>query len=255
MAKTASTSLICRALMPLLGSVLLLGSCNPPPPDYPSTKLVTERRNTLTDDLIALLPADEQSIPEARAEARWLADTAYKASAGIARVNDLYLPGWMGNILVNWGVKERGLCWHYQHDLFRELRRRPLQYFKLGCCVRDRSEGSEHNCVYIAAADTPWPRAVVLDAWAHNGRLSFEPDARTLDEECWQDQPELCSLLGGSFPEEHGYPCEYWFSVRGRDGVQVSSTDEKAVGSRQYELMQKNIKRGRREHPGKLTNY
>ncbi len=254
MAKTASTSLICRALMPLLGSVLLLGSCNPPPPDYPSTKLVTERRNTLTDDLIALLPADEQSIPEARAEARWLADTAYKASAGIARVNDLYLPGWMGNILVNWGVKERGLCWHYQHDLFRELRRRPLQYFKLGCCVRDRSEGSEHNCVYIAAKGSFWPDAVMLDAWRKNGRLTVD-HANTLDLTRWKDLPETTELLTWAYPEGHKVPTESWLSVRIKYQKYMYNFDPRVVSAPQYLRMIENIRRGQIEHPGKPTNY
>ncbi|HIX18978.1 MAG TPA: hypothetical protein H9862_00065 [Candidatus Akkermansia intestinigallinarum] len=249
-------------LPPLLACLSVLASLVPlqqrvGPPSEQSLESdeSVARREALEAALPALLPPEERELDAARTEARRLADTAFRASAGISRLNGVCLSGWAGNILINTGLYSRGLCWHYQHDLFRELRRLKLSFYRLGCCVRDKGKYNEHNCVYIAAADTPWPRAVVLDAWAHNGRLSFEPDARTLDEERWQDQPELCSLLGGSFPEEHGYPCEYWFSVRGRDGVQVSSTDEKAVGSRQYELMQKNIKRGRREHPGKLTNY
>ena len=126
-----------------------MSACCPPPITYPDSPLVVERRNTLCENLIKLLPAEQQAIPAAQEEARWLADTAYKAGAGISRVNDSNFPGWAGNYLVNARLQDRGLCWHYQHDMYRELRRRPLQFFRVGCCVRDQGKGSEHNCVYI----------------------------------------------------------------------------------------------------------
>ena len=81
-------------------AALLLAACYPPQVQYPYTALVTTRRVELKDNLLALLPPEEQGSASAQAEATWLADTAYKAAAGIARINKSHFPGWAGNALV-----------------------------------------------------------------------------------------------------------------------------------------------------------
>ncbi|MBR2144551.1 MAG: hypothetical protein IJ956_03355, partial [Akkermansia sp.] len=58
-----------------------LASCYPPQIQYPYTEMVTNRRMQLKDNLVALLPMEQQRLPEARQEAAWLADTSYKAAA------------------------------------------------------------------------------------------------------------------------------------------------------------------------------
>ncbi len=241
-------TLVCAA------AALLLAACYPPQVQYPYTAMVTQRRVLLKDNLLALLPAEEQTLPAAQEEATWLADTAYKASAGIARINKSNFPGWAGNALINAYIQDRGLCWHYQHDMYRELRRRKLSFFRIGCCVRDKTELTEHNCVYIAAADNFWPEAWVLDAWMWNGRLKVDR-ATDLDAERWKDLPEICNMLSISYQEEHPYPSEYWFSVRCNDGRYIISSANQARLSEQYHRMYENIQKGRKEHPGKLTNY
>lgn len=243
-----------RATLLALGAGVTLVSCYPPPETYPYTQLVTERRQSLSDELLKLLPPEQRSLPAAQEEARWLADTAYKAAAGVARVNDSNFPGWSGNILVNWGIQDRGLCWHYQHDLYRELRRRPLHYFSLGCCVRDRSEASEHNCVYITSKDKAWPMAWVLDAWMWNGRLKVDK-GWTLDQDRWKDRADTCRMLEQFFPEGHLLPCEFWAVIRISSKRYVSVYTQEAMQSSQYERMSENIAEGEKEHPGKLTNY
>lgn len=47
-------------------------------------------------------------FPAARAEAKWLADTAVVQSAAIARNNRIVLFGWLNNILVNSNLRDRG---------------------------------------------------------------------------------------------------------------------------------------------------
>jgi hypothetical protein len=88
-------TLVCAA------AALLLAACYPPQVQYPYTSMVTQRRVLLKDNLLALLPAEEQNLPAAQEEATWLADTAYKASAGIARINKSNFPGWAGNALIS----------------------------------------------------------------------------------------------------------------------------------------------------------
>lgn len=242
-----------------------MSACCPPPITYPDSPLVVERRNTLCENLIKLLPAEQQAMPAAQEEARWLADTAYKAGAGISRVNDSNFPGWAGNYLVNARLQDRGLCWHYQHDMYRELRRRPLQFFRVGCCVRDQGKGSEHNCVYIGTKQEAWPHAWVLDPWIWNGRLQVS-DARTLDPEDWTDAPGFASMLSQFYTEGHSYPVEHWFHIRakrkwyelsifGMPARYIESWGPEAEGAPQMESMMKNIEEGRKTHPGSLINY
>ncbi len=233
---------------------MLAPSCCPPPVTYPDTVLVTNRRNTLTENLLKLLPEQQRCLPAAQQEARWLADTAYKAAAGISRINDSNFPGWAGNALINARLQDRGLCWHYQHDMYRELRRRPLTFFRLGCCVRDQGRRSEHNCLYVAARDADWPDAWVLDAWMWNGRLKVD-FARDLDQDDWGDLPAVCNRLSLVYFEQHPYPIEHWYSVRCPNGKYGEFWDEYTRRGSQYRRMYENVRQGAKEHPGKLTNY
>ena len=233
---------------------LMLMGCYPPPPQYPYTQLVTERRSTLRENLLQLLPENQRKLPAAQAEATWLADTAYQAAAAIARVNGSNFPGWAGNALVNAYLQDRGLCWHYQHDMYRELRRRKLNFFRVGCCVRDHTKLTEHNCVYLAAANDFWPQAIVLDAWMWNGRLKTD-HATELDRDDWADLPEICDMLSRTYFEGHTYPTEHWFSVRCDNGSYLISSSNYARCSAQYSRMYENILKGREEHPDKPTSY
>lgn len=241
-------TLVCAA------AALLLAACYPPQVQYPYTAMVTQRRVLLKDNLLALLPAEEQTLPAAQEEATWLADTAYKASAGIARINKSNFPGWAGNALINARIQDRGLCWHYQHDMFRELRRRPLKYFRIGCCVRDVAEASEHNCVYIAARDAAWPNAWVLDAWMWNGRLKVD-DARELNPKRWTDLPSVCRVQSIYYQEGHQWPIEHWSVLRAEHGDYEGYWLPETIRSDQYRRMYNNIEKGKKEHPGRLTNY
>lgn len=233
---------------------MLMTDCAPPQIQYPSTQLVYNRRMQLKDDLLALLPEKERGKKAAIEEATWLADTSYKASAGIARINDSYFPNWFGNALVNARIQDRGLCWHYQHDMFRELRRRQLKYFRIGCCVRDKAESSEHNCVYIAPVKAEWPHAMMLDAWKYNGRLRAYKAAE-LDQERWADLPEICSVQEKYYPAGHNWPIEHWSIIRAADGNYKGYWVPESRRSSQYKRMFKNIEEGMKTHPNSPMNY
>lgn len=231
-----------------------LASCYPPQVQYPYTEMITNRRYQLKDHLLALLPMEQQMKQDAQQEATWLADTAYKASAGIARINGSMFPGWAGNAFINARLQDRGLCWHYQHDMYRELRRRPLKYFRIGCCVRDGGKASEHNCVYVAPKDAAWPHAWVLDAWMWNGRLKVD-DARKLNPKRWADLPSVCRVQSIYYQEGHQWPIEHWSVLRGQDGEYNGYWIPEMIYSPQYRRMYLNIEKGRLKHPGVLTNY
>ncbi len=246
-------------LAPLLYSLLLLlalPNCCPPPVDYVERTGIRKKRTELKDELIKLLPPEERTLPQAHEEARWLSDTAYKASAAIARYNDSCFPGWAGNWLVNMNWQKRGLCWQYQNDLYRELRRRKLRHFRLGATVRDRGELSEHSCLFIASREGKWPQAWVLDAWMWNGRLKVDA-AWELNPRRWEDSSKIKAAehLFYIFYEQHPYPMEFWSRVRCYDGKYRYWTKEEAKKSEQYHYMYEQMKKGIIERKGATHDY
>lgn len=62
----------------------------------------------MANAFLGLLPPEKAALPAARAEAKWLADTAVVQSAAIARNNRIVLFGWLNNILVNSNLRDRG---------------------------------------------------------------------------------------------------------------------------------------------------
>ncbi len=225
---------------------------------YAESVPVLQKRESLFNRLVALLPEKQRTHAAAQQEARWLADTAYKASASIARSYKPCLPGWLNNRLVNsnFNLQERGLCWHYQHDMYRELRRRHLSYFRVGCCVRDQGKGSEHNCVFVAARNAHWPQAVILDAWRYNGRLKLIlRDEMMMD--AWKEDVLSERMLARIYTECHSYPVEHWARVKSgrRWNEYLPSNSPRGRASRQGMMMQENIYRGMRARGGRLTDY
>lgn len=222
-------------------SMLMLNSCFAPGVGYAYSSSVVTKRTGLAEKLKDFLPENEKTDLSAQDEARWLADTAYIASAEIARQYEPILPNWFNNGLVNIGLRERGLCWHYQHDLYRELRRRPLKYFRIGVCVRDRAKMSEHNCVYVTGRENKWPDCIILDAWLWNGRLSLkEKDEIT---ENWADLPVQTKWLNLVCPEGHTRSKAHWFMLRGKNRKYYEWYTKEGRESSQYALMVENIRK------------
>ncbi len=240
----------------LLVAACVLFSCqHAPKPGYTEQPHIVKQRQKLAEQLLELLPAEKRSKAAVQ-EATWLADTAYKASAAIARYNDPIFVNWLNNRAVNTRkhYRHRGLCWHYQHDLYRELRRRPLKYYRLGCCVRDKGKGGEHHVVYVADKKGSWPQIVMLDAWWYAGRLVVEGPEEAGE---WEDDPKAAAKLNEFYREGHTLPMEHWAMVRRgtRYNEYIYSDTREARSSAQYQYMQQQMKEGLKRRKGKPTDY
>lgn len=238
----------------VLAAVLMAACQNAPKPGYAEQPHIVQQRQLLKEKLLNLLPAEQRQA--AQPEATWLADTAYKASAAIGRYNDPIFVNWLNNRMVNTrkNVRHRGLCWHYQHDLYRELRRRPLKYFNLGCCVKDQGRGGEHHVVYIISKQGKWPSIVMLDAWWYAGRLSVEDES---EADGWVDDPRSTARLNTIYPAGHNRPMEHWSMVRTgtRYADYVYSDLPAARSSSQWKYMQEQMKKGLKQRGGKAYDY
>ena len=244
-----------RTVLLLLGMLLGMLSCQQAPPlQYTETPKVVQQRAKLQQKLLELLP--EKQRKAAAEEATWLADTAFKAAAAIARYNDPVFVNWLNNRAVNTRhhFRHRGLCWHYQHDMYRELRRRPLKYFRLGCCARDIGTGGEHHIVYITGRQVQWPRVIMLDAWWSNGRLDVEYEC---DPDEWTNDGGTVSKLNKIYPAGHKLPLEHWAVIRRstRYNDYVYSFTPEAKDTPQWLYMQEQMKQGLQRRKGKAVDY
>jgi hypothetical protein len=107
-----------------------------------------------------------------KTEARILAETAVRESAVLAEEYRLVRPAVSHNLLVVFGVKDRGLCYHWTEDLMKRLDALDLKSVQLHWGVAYRgSELREHNCVVITANGQSFFKGIVLDPWRNSGNL------------------------------------------------------------------------------------
>ncbi len=161
----------------------------------------------LANAFLALLPPDQASLPAAGAEARWLADTAVVQSAAIARGQQDCAVWLAEQYSGQFQPARQGLCWQVQQDLYRDLRRRPVKYFRIGLTIRDRGTGREHSCVYVNAAGRDCRGSIVLDAWKNCGHLvtlTQKDREGGKWEEDWREP-----FVSKAFPEGHSYGMEH----------------------------------------------
>ena len=135
--------------------------------------------------------------PDVDREAALLAATAVHEAREISRQFRVVGPAWFHNCLVNTGVRDGGLCWHYMTELYLRLARLEPRYFDLHCGVRDPGRlFLEHHCVALTARGQPYPTGLVLDPWVKGGNLVFFP-VRSPGSP-WIEDPDfrawLCSL-------------------------------------------------------------
>ena len=117
-----------------------------------------------------LLQLDATVDPE---EASRLGDTAVEQAAVLAQEFRAVRPAWAGNYLVNWGWRDRGLCYDWANALYPRLHRLRLSTLELHLAVARMDTKHEHNCIVVTARRQPFAEGVVLDAWRHSGHLWF----------------------------------------------------------------------------------
>ena len=86
------------------------------------------------------------------------------------------------------------------------------------------------------------------------GRLKVD-DARELNPKRWTDLPSVCRVQSIYYQEGHQWPIEHWSVLRAEHGDYEGYWLPETIRSDQYRRMYNNIEKGKKEHPGRLTNY
>jgi hypothetical protein len=130
------------------------------------------------------------------ADADTLAAVAVDYSRQLADWCDMAPPVEWHNVMVNLGLRQRGLCYEVADYLQAELRSLDLQSFDFHRIVAWRDNlWNEHNAVVVTARGRPWDSGVVLDAWRNAGALRWSPVK--LDHYPWQPKhppPAMASI-------------------------------------------------------------
>lgn len=110
-------------------------------------------------------------------EAARLAAASLEHAQTLARDYRAVRPPWLHNVLVNNGVRERGLCFEWTNDLFERLYPLRCESLDIHLAVARMDTRKEHNALVITAHGAPFESGIVLDAWRSSGRLWFGPAA------------------------------------------------------------------------------
>jgi hypothetical protein len=131
----------------------------------------------LAERLAALSPTVD------RREAKRLAECAYATADRLKVKYGMIWPPLFNNVLVNIGIKKRGLCFQWAQDLLVPLDKLKLKTLELHWGEAQVGTWHESNCIVVTAKNQPFAAGIILDAWRHCGNLYW--GAAATDEEPW----------------------------------------------------------------------
>ena len=99
------------------------------------------------------------------------------------------------NLLVNLGIKPRGLCVDWTEDLMRRLQKARFHSLDLHWAIANYRSAFrlEHSTVVISARGDSLYDGLVLDPWRHSGRLFWAPTRADVDYP-WEPRATILAL-------------------------------------------------------------
>ncbi len=103
------------------------------------------------------------------------------------------------NILIYWGARDRGFCFHWAHGIGTELKKLPLKTLELHWAEAHVNTRLEHNVVVVTARGQPITSGYIIDGWRAAGRLLWWPVLK--DEYPWQENLTFTAWLQNRGPD------------------------------------------------------
>jgi len=104
-------------------------------------------------------------------EAALLSETAHRTSRQLAREYGVIGDPAIHNYLINIGVKKRGICADYAHDIGAKLKEYRFKTLVLHWGSAWAKESDENNALVVTAQNQSFQDGIVLDGWRRSGRL------------------------------------------------------------------------------------
>lgn len=118
-------------------------------------------------------------------EARQAANVSIRYPLQLAGEWRVTPPAVFNNVLINWNIHPRGLCYQWADDLTAKLITLHLQTLELHRGIAYQYQLREHSSVVLTAPDQAFTNGIVLDAWRDCGRLHWA--AVTTDKYPWKE--------------------------------------------------------------------
>lgn len=168
--KTISSKSI-AALLSILALLMLQACAGGAASLDPANPVEPARVDALSRAILAL--GDDVEREEAQRAAR----VAISYSRQLADDYDIAGSPLFHNVMVNLGLRDRGLCVHWTRDLMVRLQQERLRSLELhwGVANFEKTFRIEHSTVIISARGEPLQQGLVLDAWRNAGDLYWVP--------------------------------------------------------------------------------
>jgi hypothetical protein len=176
----------------LLLAVALQSGCATTGPAADTASATEQRRQNIAGLEQAILALGDEVDPE---EASRTARIAIEYSREQALEYEVTGSPIMHNVLVNLGIKSRGLCKDWTRDLLVRLRDEDLQSLEFNWAIAnyDRAFQIEHSTVIVSARGDGIEKGIVLDGWRNSGDLFWASTLEDTDYP-WRPAKEIYAL-------------------------------------------------------------
>src|SRR5438477_1187963 len=153
-----------RSLFSIVSLTVVTSFCGEVPAQLPTRDIT--RAHVLGDRIAALGPKVRP------VEAQRVAECAYATAQGLRRkYGTVWGPPSLNNVLVNTGLRKRGLCFQWAEDLLARLDALEITTLELHWAEAYAGTWREHNVVVVTAKDRLMHDGILLDCWRHSGHL------------------------------------------------------------------------------------
>ncbi len=173
-----------------IAMLLVLSSCAITAPSLELPPAVESRRLNQLDQSIQALGTDINP-----AESKRAANIAIQYSRTLAQEYDLIGSPLFHNLMVQIGLRKRGLCIDWTTDLMARLRQENFRSLELHRAIANYETlfQFEHSSVIVSARGSSIEQGLVLDPWRNSGQLFWAPTL--LDKGYrWKPRAEVLKL-------------------------------------------------------------
>ena len=139
-------------------------------------------------ELYQLLYTLKPSMP--KEETLQLSKEIFQKTEALTNEFEMTSPPQYHNFLVNTGLKEKGLCYHWADALYAHFTHKSYPSFEFHLMGANIGEyWTEHNVMAVAVKGMPAKEWIVIDPWRNPGKLYF---AKVKDDHRyhWKYRPE-----------------------------------------------------------------
>ena len=124
------------------------------------------------DTLTELLQSMDTNV--SHEEALQLSKDIFNKTAALRKEFEMTSPPQYHNFLVNIGLKEKGLCYHWSDALYTYFTHKVYPSFEFHLMGANIGKyWTEHNVMVVVAKGMPVEEGIVIDPWRDAGRLYF----------------------------------------------------------------------------------